>query len=387
MKGLIKIFLFLFLFFNVFDPADLLFKLKMPLFIICFLIFTIDISLKSNTPFALKNHLFKVLTFIFIPLTSIIFYLILNGGKPFEGFQLFKSYLFFTLSIILYYYRLNLYNSLSKILTILSVSIIFLYFFLTTFPIFLPIITTIGSDYGIFLIGERSYSVDYSTFNIFFVTSPMLVIPISYYVYNFIEKKNIKYFILSLLNILGMYLAGTRNNLFVSLLLPISIYFYYTKNKKVALLFILSILAFGVYQFNDILLILFNSDEKSNMIKLSLIDDYKNIFSNLNNLLFGQGLGSYTFFNTRNSFEFISELTYFELFRNYGIILGLLLVSLLFFPFYFAFNNSKFYKQKYIIIGYAFYLFMCFSNPFLFSSLGILILSIIYSNIYISKSQ
>ena len=189
MKKVLKVFIFLLLFFNVFDPADLLFKLKVPLFIICWILFLFDISHNTHKQIVSKSLLNKILLFLFIPLLSIIIYKSLNGSTPYEGFQSFKSYLFFTLSIILYYYRLNLVSTLSKILTILSLLIILLHFFLIQYPVFLPIITTIGTDYGIFLIGERSYSVDFSTFNIFFVTSPMLVISISYFVYNFLQTK------------------------------------------------------------------------------------------------------------------------------------------------------------------------------------------------------
>ena len=358
----------------------------MPLFIICWLLFLFDIILKPDKPIVLKSLFNKVLIFIFIPIFSIIIYISFNGTRQFEGFQLFKSYLFFTLTLILYHYKINLIKTLSIILTILSIIIIFLHYFLISFPIFLPIVTSIGSDYGIFLIGNRSYSDDFSLFNIFFVTSPLLVISIAFYVYNFMNLKSKSSFILAFINIFGMFFAGTRNNLFVSILLPLCIYIYYSKNKKVNIAIIISAIIISIYQFKDNLLILFNTDETSNSTKLSLAKDYIEIFSNFKIILFGQGIGSYVFFKTRGSYDYISELTFFEIFRNYGLIFGIVLLLLLFYPFFLSYNNKKFHNYKYLIIAYGFYLLMSFSNPFLFSSLGILILSVVYSTLYISKN-
>ena len=202
----------------------------MPLFIICWLLFLFDIILKPDKPIILISLFYKFLIFIFIPIFSIIIYISFNGTRQFEGFQLFKSYLFFTLTLILYHYKINLLKTLSIILTILSIIIIFLHYFLISYPIFLPIVTSIGSDYGIFLIGNRSYSDDFSLFNIFFVTSPLLVISIAFYVYNFMNLKSKSSFILAFINIFGMFFAGTRNNLFVSILFPLCIYIYYSRN-------------------------------------------------------------------------------------------------------------------------------------------------------------
>ena len=387
MKKYINIFIALFLFFNIFDPADLLFKLKMPLFIICWLLFLYDIALNPEKPILLKTLFYKVFIFIFIPLFSILIYLSLDGTAPYEGLQLFKSYLFFTLTLILYYYKFNVLKQLSIILSALSILIIFLHYFLISFPFFVPIITSIGSDYGIFLIGNRSYSDDFTIFNIFFVTSPLLVISISFYVYTFMKLKSKSSFFLAFINIIAMFFAGTRNNLFVSILLPISIYIYYAKYKKVNITIIFLVLIFTIYQFKEKILILFNSDETSNSTKLFLFSDYVEIFSNFKIILFGQGIGSYVFFKTRGSYDYISELTYLEIFRNYGLILGSILILILFYPFYLTYNNIKYYDNKFIIIAYGFYLFMCFSNPWLFSSIGILIVSIVYSMLYITKNS
>ena len=57
-------------------------------------------------------------------------------------------------------------------------------------------------------------------------------------------------------------------------------------------------------------------------INLNMVDDYRNIFSNPINLTIGQGIGSNHYWISRGKFDYITELTYLEIFRSYGLFFG-----------------------------------------------------------------
>jgi hypothetical protein len=374
------------IFICVFDPADKILGLKVPIFFICWLFFIFRI-LCSNKIFSInKGLLGYVVLMISIPLLSIIIYLLVNGDQPFQGFILFKSYLFISFSIIIYTLRINLIPFLSRVLNFLALLIIFSYLLLIIAPDFMPAFILFGEKYGLLVVGDRDYSADLTLRFVFFVTSPMLVISIAYYAERFMTNplNKFKNSLFLFINICGMFLAGTRNNMLASILLPITIIFYLSKNKMKLLFYILfGLIIFIILYFNE-LKILVSSDEESNQLKIGFMKDYFELFKNPLILLFGQGLGSFHYWTGRGSF-YITELTYLEIVRNFGLPLGLVMYTLMIFPIFSVLFFKRTYPNKSIIISYLFYLFMCLTNPLFFSSLGILILSIILSNIFLYK--
>jgi hypothetical protein len=126
-----------------------------------------------------------------------------------------------------------------------------------------------------------------------------------------------------------------------------------------------------------------SANEVSNSIKIGFLKDYIDIFSDFSNLLFGQGLGAYYFWESRGYSFYITELTYLELIRNFGLFFGLFFISLLFFPFFYGRGE----RNKPFLIGYAFYLFIAIFNPLIFSSVGLIFLAPLITNCFLDKSK
>lgn len=323
---------------------------------------------------------------ILIPLVSIAYYFITNGSQPYEGFALFKAYILISFACILYITRINLFPALCKALTVLAILIILVYIIVSIYPVSYFPIAYLGKDYGILLMGDREYSADLTLPSIFFVTSPMLAISIAYYVGRVLDStkgKKLLYIIILLINCLGMFFAGTRNNMAVAIFLPITIIFLNSKRKAlIGSFFIGCIVFFSVGYINEIQILL-SPQEVSNEAKLGFVKDYFEIFKNPVDLIFGQGLGAYHFWSASRGYFYITELTYLEIIRNFGLIMGMIMMMLLLFPVMYAYFVRKSFTEKHIIVGYFFYLIMCISNPLFFSSLGMLILSIIIANIFL----
>jgi len=378
-----KFFFFLLLAICVFDPADKLFNLKSPLFILCFLFFIFDYLGSKRKGFP-KSLIIINLFLILIPLISIFLYFIQHFALPFAGFDLFKSHILVLISIFLYYYKFDAIKPFSLILLFLSILIIFVYLIVTIIPESYNLIYSWGLNYQIFLIGERSYSVDTeSLWSIYFVTSPLLVIPIAYYTSKYFEKKNILYLFLSLINVFAMFIAGTRNNMLISLLLPLILFYKYSKNKIPILLFSLLIIFLIFINYLDLLKSMFSVDEASNSTKIGLLYDYKIIFSKPINLIIGQGIGSNHYWISRGKFDYITELTYLEIFRSYGLFFGFVILVIIFYPVFILFFK-KVSNNFSILTSYFLYMVMAATNPIYFMSMGMLFFPIVLSIIFIN---
>ena len=378
-----KFFFYLLLVVCIFDPADKLFHLKSPLFILCFFSFLFDYlgSKKNRFP---KSLIIINLFLIIIPLISIFLYFIQHLTFPLAGFDLFKSHILIVISIFLYYYKLDAIKPFSIILLFLSLFIILVYLIVTIFPESYNLIYLWGLNYQIFLIGERSYSIDSeSLWSIYFVTSPLLVIPIAYYTTKYFEKKNNSYLFLSMINVFAMFIAGTRNNMLVSLLLPLILFYKYSKNKLPILLISLSLIFLILINYGGLLKSMLSFEEASNSTKIGLIDDYKNIFSDPINLAIGQGIGSNHYWISRDKFDYITELTYLEIFRSYGLFLGFIILIIIFYPIYILFYK-KMSNDSSILTAYFLYMVMAATNPIYFMSMGMLFFPIVLSMIFIN---
>ena len=374
-----------FIFVTIFDPADVIFGLKVPLFILCFIaafFVALKRSDKKYIPIPLMIYAFM---FVTIPLYSIIFYHIQNGAEPYEGFIMFKSYLFIFFAIILVLADTDITKILSGILSLLAICVICLYIFLLIFPEYFIFTNALGAKYEIFYADIRSYDGTKEYRQAYFVCSPMLVVSIAYYFFRFRETNNIDFWslILLVLNITGLFMAGSRNNLFAGIILLPVLYIMSSRNKFLPIVLVFCFLViFGSFYINELASFL-DTSEVSNNTKLGYFPGYIEIFSDLHNLIFGQGLGAYYFFPNMSYPYYITELTYLEVFRNFGLIFGFFMMLMLGYPIIKTFMLSKnALLQRYIAVAYSLYLIMCFTNPNLFNSLGMMILSLVLYGVY-----
>ncbi|WP_129777766.1 hypothetical protein [Peristeroidobacter soli] len=382
--------LVLFLLSCVFDPADKLLGAKVQLFVLAWFISIVLCAASRERCSVHIGLLIYVLIFVAVPLLSIARYWFIDGGTPFEGFQLFKGYLLITLSALLFINRIDLMSALSRVLSLLSVVIIVVYLTVTFQPDFYGALYLFGEVSGTVLVDRRDYGDGLVMLQVYFVTSPMLAFAIAHYFYSArvaTGGARLKYTLLTLLNAGAMMLAGTRNNLAVSVMLPIALYFLYSKNKTINAVLTVAVVFGLIVVFSTQIEVLLDPREFSNSVKLALLNDYSDFFGDTMGLLFGEGLGAYRYWTAKGTSFFTSELTYLELIRNFGIFGALLMCLLLAFPIVYAFVMNRDFEQKNIVVGYAFYLLMCLSNPNLFSSMGILILSVVLANLFMIEGR
>ena len=382
--------LLLFIASALFDPADQVLGLKVELFLASWALAALSLAVSRERTELPVGLLLYTLTFLAIPTASIAWYYATDGSTPFEGFALLKGYLLITLGLLLYLTRVNLLPHLCAMLTLLALGILGVSAALIVAPGLLPALQIAGATTGVAALAERDYGSGLVMQQVYFVTSPMLAISIAYYLQRaWHTKRSVRprYVALALISCAAMFVAGTRNNMLVALLLPLTVYFLHSRNKAVSWALCSGFVLLGGFIYLDEIRALLDPTEYSNYTKLVLLRDYAELFTRPDVLLFGQGLGAYHFWTARGWEYFISELTYLEMIRNFGLFGALVMLGLLLYPLIYAFIWQRSYADRDVVAGYAFYLLICASNPNMFSSMGMLILPIILANMYLSASS
>lgn len=377
----ISLLLFCLLAVAIFDPADRIVHMKVPLFAAVWALTAVNYCLRRCPPTVPLSLLIYLIGFSFlIPLWSIYWYFSQNGQTGalhgYDGFQYLKAYMFLTLCIPLVLEKIDLVPMLSIILTVQAALASFIYAITSNNPGLSGAVYSLGFEYGVVLLGDRTYG-EAHIHQVFFTTSALLVIPISYFTFKCIISKGRERFLCLLLlivSVTGMLRSGTRNNMIASVVTLLLVWLWYSR-RKVVLASSIALLVVGVASMQwSTMHAMLDPTEGSNAAKIGLFRDYTLLLSEPRTLLLGQGLGA-PFNSTMRGFVTISELTYMELLRSYGVLFGVPMLLALVYPL----ERLARYRWKsvgFLYLGYAMYLYLCTANPFLVSSSGMLVLSI-----------
>lgn len=354
------------------DPMDF-FKLKVPFFILSILI---NLNLFRNIK---KEFLLSITLFILIPLSSVIFYEITDGTRPFEGYNYLKAYLLVIISIVFFENPNFYFKVFLKFIRLIIIANILLYLLIIIFPDIFNIIYNFGRTYDIFTIEYRDFFLGAEIPSFYFNVSPLYIFPFVHYLFNSrVEKNKINLFWF-LISLLGIVATLNRTNVFIALIVVFLYSFFYNK-KTLILIFPIMILLIDwivVYQYLESI---FSTTEISNMTKLGYLDEYVVKLWDTNIFLFGEGLGSYTFWSSNGVLKSVTELTYFEIIRYYGIFGAFFLIVLMLYPALKCLKKS--FKTKVVGLAFLFFLIMSSTNPMLFNSIGMLMFSLILSFSY-----
>ncbi|PKQ68747.1 hypothetical protein BZG01_03250 [Labilibaculum manganireducens] len=362
----------------IFDPANKLLGLKMPLFILIMILLFLQ---RGRIIFEKKILIYVLVFSLLLPLLSITLSVIFSYDKLdiSNGIFWIKPFLFLFLTFSLYNIKIDVVKILFEVLSVLSGIIVFVFLLCKLFDLNTSALYLFGNKYGIFTIQDRSFG-SLKLFSMYFHTSPLIVFATTFYGYKFIEERKKRDLLFLLLNVLGLFLSGTRNNMFMSIF-SIALVFLYYGSRKIKLGILLACFSSLLFLVNSgVISELLSKKEVSNQTKLAYIPDYVKVFDDVNNLIFGQGLGSRFYVNVHSDWVDNTELSYFELLRRFGIIIGFVYILMLFIPF--VYINKR---TAWILCSYFCYLIMINTNPFFFSSNGMLLLSIVL--VYLVKNH
>lgn len=376
----------IFIFLVIFDPKGTIFKIKNLSFVILGLIYIINLFL--NKKVINKKILITFSLIMFLSLTSVIVGLIKH--VDYSGYFIMRTYIFFFCMFLIYTIEeetLKVYSRFCIVLSIVSIliqlallkdeknirmiNIIFKNFLGES--LYITPITQLKS-LGINYLGRLS--------KVYFSVSATSIFALAYYVKKFKTTKKKKNAVFSIIIILGLISSGTRANIITGLCTLILVYFAYSKkiNKK-KIIVIISIFFMSMSIWNKKKIgEMFSTSDKSNSRKLSYLSAYADIFSKTDTLIFGNGIGAVTRINDEMLMR--TELSYLEIFKEFGVIMGIVFLLILFYPIsVFIFNYKKLKEKQYLIIAYVMFLLQNIINPVLLNSQGILMFSIVFCSV------
>lgn len=216
---------------------------------------------------------------------------------------------------------------------------------------------------------------------IFLKGSPLLIILVGYSV---VQKNFLKYAIC----LLAMAFTGTRANLYSSILISLVIYFFNTRVTPLKIVVISFCVSIFIYFSESIISYLTLIQDAKVFFDSQKINHVRSIYLLIreNPIYFfsGSGLGSYFYSLGANKLVNLTELSFFEVFRQVGLIGFIPFIVFLFVPIN-SLWKTKNYRWK--IITYIGYLIIAFTNPVLFSSTPFVLYVLIYVDyLYITNN-
>lgn len=354
---------------TIYDPSNEILKIKTILFAVVFLTY-VYINYKNINK---KKMYFTTALVIGVPICYTIIGYSNNTFNIEIALNAIKSFLYFFIIFVIYkgkdLYLKNLRIVLLGIPIIILITHIFLMFNEELF--YIVYFYTLKKGTMIIATTRSFGSIEMPS--IYYKTVILTVIPYSYHFQKFLYNKNKKYLnlFLSFLFGYGLIMSGTRATM-LSLFI-ITVYWlviYFKDNIKAKYIVLLGVIGTTVLIY--LIINFFDRTETSNSIKIGHYKSYISHFKNMN-LFWGDGLGTSFYTGGLKSQVYITELTYFEMLRRFGIIGFLFYTILLLFPL------TVLYKNKYILSWYPIYLFAAGTNPLLFSSTGMLLLAFVYA--------
>ena len=198
---------------------------------------------------------------------------------------------------------------------------------------------------------------------VFYKTSPIIFFSLIYFLYDTHKWSRV----LALLCFCALFFTGSRMPMLGGIF--IFLYFLCDKitNSNLKFLFVLLCLLVMMY-----LGILLGSEigEASNFVKYANLSSYLQALTDNTTLFLGKGLGSVFYALGREQYVTHSELTYFDIIRTYGLLLGGVFLFLVFLPTFFLLKRDIKLSTKHFLIAYLCYVILAGTNPLLISSTG-----------------
>ena len=175
-------------------------------------------------------------------------------------------------------------------------------------------------------------------------------------------------------------ISGTRATMLLPFAMIVMVSYKTVLGYKKMRYFIYPILALFVVMFLFVVFRLATQEgEASNAIKYAHLDSYFSLFGeNPLYLILGQGPGSLFYSEGFNRWTAITEWTYFELLRNYGL-LSIVIFIVLALPLKTLWKHRENDFHFGVMCSYVLYLMIAGTNPLLISSTGMIVVIAMYS--------
>lgn len=365
---------FLFCFSAMVDPTNL-FRTKLPLFALLIALLAIGHYIIDRR-ILLNYILLMVVQYVSCCMLSFI-------NEPIDNaFMLQNIFFFMTFLVFVWSKDLNI----DKVMIVSSIIVSLISIFGLVAMYINPEIESIlfgyvqGEETQLWLMARREFlGVELAQF--FYKSTPAIIVPYSIVVYKLIysDKDKLRFFIISILMFGALFSSAQRTIIGVGVLIPIMIGY-----KRFKMFYIFKIMTFFVAVFVVVLLykVITEAGNGSTEEKAGHLGSYMAYYySHLQYCLFGTGPGALFYSKGYNAVVCQTEWVYLDIFKMYGIVGGVIIMSFFLYPFKFLIKYRKYGYYYALFIGYAAFLLVSAQNPFLLASTGLIAMYYTYSEV------
>ena len=365
------------------DPTGSIFGLKELIFVFLLFLSLLNIRSWKSLP---KDVLFILFICLSFPIWGMMVAILKNAfADSSYAFGHFKSFLF----IFLFFFLKELdFNSIIRTLfiagSIIAIITIGIFVIAQINPDLFSLIYIRSEEDGNIMMSNREY-YGFSILGVYFKTGPFILFSYIYSLYYL--TKGWKRSICMLLNLFALLIAGSRTPSLIVILITLIYlndilkYRYFFRH----ILFLLGgfVFLFVVYKLAT------EKGEISNEIKYADFASYIDCIFTNSNVVWGAGLGSEFYSAGRGFLVSSTEQTYMDIFRIYGLPLGIILIVAVYYPalYFFSSRYSRCLKYKRFILAYVLYMILAGTNPLLISSTGMLVWAIGLTFVYKIKTN
>lgn len=360
------------------DPGDHVLHLKLPLLILSLGLWAVRVIFGITKPGSPKIWALVLLFALIVPGTATIVGL-LGSSLPPGGptFQMMKEFTVLLLIPVLSSERIDL----SRHIIAWSFGVAIITFLLVLLSLVAPLAFSIARDFAVendnALISSRSL-LGLGFGGVYYKTVGVLIFPIAFYLKNFLDRpKKALSFFFTCMFIFALVCSDNRAAT-VGLFFLIEAVIFRKIRAKFGLVAALSVLIIMIALPAVYLAGFFRPGESSNEVKLGHIRSYASEFEqHPTYLLWGQGADTQFYSQGFESKTALTELTYLDMIRWFGIPVAFLLLISAFYPVVGLMRRAD--SVSYLAIPYFAYLCESASDPLLICSTGLMIVSAMWS--------
>lgn len=357
------------------DPTNELLHLKNISFVLFVLV---------SLPFANFRDLKIILVFLCVYFISFLLGLMFDENLDYQRTNgILKSFLFLTYIFWCSNHYLKSIKIFYYVMLFVAIVNIAIYLLMTSSPDIESIFYSFFSTHNnVVMVNMNRTFLGLHFASVYIRTSSVFTICLAFVCYYYFTTKKNSYLIQMLIFMGALFCSGTRANMLSGIMIVLFAYSFYTFYiKKKTLKFILIFILFAISALLVIMKLLNDNDVSSLGVKKNHIISYRNLFEQnpLQFVFCGKGPGTIFYSKGFNRFCSYTELSYYDLIKDFGLIQTIILCLLLLSPVFFIFKNTvfdRFFKIT-ISIGYLAYLFISGTNPLLISSTGFIVFAII----------
>jgi hypothetical protein len=353
------------------DPEDDILHLKVPAFALLMAVWLWRRGFTSRTV-SVRIWAMVLGAALTVPLVWTVIGLLQGNAHTIDpDFAMLKSFLFLLLVPVVLVEDIDLASLIVRMGFLVAALTLVIVAVASFFPLAFDVLYAFSREKQNAIISQSRDTLGIGAGMFYYKTSPLLVFPLAWYAGRLFQPGSRKLIPLMacVLYAAALLFSGARANFLAGLFVIGALAFVWLRRKSGLIPASVTAVAVVTLFSATVMTKLANPEETSNSIKLAHISSYEEEFgAHPTALLWGEGADSAFYTEGFQDWTTVTELSYLELIRVFGLPMALLFGAGLVWIAIALFRN-KLYPFG---LAYVVYLVICASNPLLISSTGFL---------------